>query len=372
MELITDFETFLKEIRPTENQRQDMQTGHKTLRERLRGYEGLKDIYISDFLQGSYKRHTAVRPKGDKKSDVDIIVVTNMREQEYTPQKAMDRFKPFLEEYYKGKYRQQGRSYGITLSYVEMDLVVTSAPSEATKDLYKSAAVTTLFDIVEAADWRLNKLWVDPSERFTAAARQKVEEAKKAEEWKLAPLRIPDREAKKWDDTHPLAQIVFTREKNRVCDGHFVNVVKSLKWWRMENNGDNLRHPKSFPLERLIGECCPTGIASVAKGVTYTLETIVDNYALYANAGLKPTLPDYGVPGHDVFRKVTAEEFKEFYDQAKDGAKLARKALDSTDRTESGDLWRELLGDKFPKPPEEKGAFQKPAAAATPETARFA
>lgn len=38
MELKNDFETFLTGIRPTESQREDMKTGHKTLRERLREY----------------------------------------------------------------------------------------------------------------------------------------------------------------------------------------------------------------------------------------------------------------------------------------------------------------------------------------------
>ena len=32
MELATDFKEFLQEIRPTPKQRQDLQTGHKTLR----------------------------------------------------------------------------------------------------------------------------------------------------------------------------------------------------------------------------------------------------------------------------------------------------------------------------------------------------
>ena len=80
MELENDFATFLADIRPTANQRQNMQTGHETLRERLRADDTLQSILISDFLQGSYRRSTAVRPKNDKRSDVDIIVVTTLSE----------------------------------------------------------------------------------------------------------------------------------------------------------------------------------------------------------------------------------------------------------------------------------------------------
>lgn len=376
MELVNDFEEFLKEIRPTDNQKQDMKNGHTTLRERLRGDKDLSDIYISDFLQGSYRRHTTVRPKGEKKSDVDIIVVTSMSEHEYTPNQALDRFEPFLKKYYEGKYERQGRSFGIKLSYVEMDLVITSAPSETYKNLYKSEAVTTLYNIDEAQDWRLNNSWIDIPSRYAAAARLRLEESKKEEEWKTEPLRIPDRETSRWDDTHPFEQIKVTRDKNSSCNRHFVNVVKALKWWRLEKNGDGLKHPKGFPLERLIGECCLDGITSIARGVTNTLEMIVNKYGAYVELGIKPELPDYGVPTHDVFKRVTPEDFKEFYGQAKEAAKVARQALDSSDQTESANLWRELFGSKFPKSPdkggESKGGFEKPTQVATPPPTRFA
>ena len=122
MELEADFKQFLQEIRPTPDQREGLQTGHKTLRERLNAEEGLKKCFILDFLQGSYRRATAIRPKGDRRSDVDIVVVTKLSENEYNPTQAMDLFKPFLDKYYRGKWRQQGRSFGIELSYVELEL----------------------------------------------------------------------------------------------------------------------------------------------------------------------------------------------------------------------------------------------------------
>ena len=109
MILQSDFAEFLQDIRPTKAMRDDLKTGHQTLRDRLNADEELKKCLVSDFLQGSYKRSTAIRPKGDRRSDVDIIVVTKLSEQEYTPAKAMDVFKPFLDKYYKGKWHPQGR-----------------------------------------------------------------------------------------------------------------------------------------------------------------------------------------------------------------------------------------------------------------------
>lgn len=375
MELKTDFETFLSEIRPTQSQREDLQIGHKTLRERLNADEGLKKAFVSDFLQGSYRRATAIRPKNDRRSDVDIIIVTKLSEAEYTPAKAMDEFKPFLEKHYKGKWKQQGRSFGIELSYVELDLVLTSAPSEAEVGILRSDAVTSDDDIDEAQDWRLHRSWIALSSRERNDARTLLAEAKSEAEWKAKPLRIPDREANIWEWTHPLEQISWTRDKSARTSRHFVSVVKAIKWWRLENH-EEPKHPKGFPLERLIGECCPDGIESVAEGVVKTLEKIVSAYALLVQVGDKPRLPDYGVPTHDVFKRISADDFRKFYEQVKDGAVLARRAFDAEDRTKSGNLWREMFGSKFPKPPEnggsKKAGYTPPTGPAVPGSGRFA
>lgn len=379
MELPTDFAEFLKEIRPTKAMREDLQKGHKTLRDRLNADEELKKCLVSDFLQGSYKRSTAIRPKGEQRSDVDIIVVTKLSEEEYTPAKAMDVFKPFLDKYYEGKWRQQGRSFGIELSYVDLDLVLTSAPSDAEMGILRSEALSADDGLEDDPEWRLHRSWLALDSRYRSDARALMAEAKSEPEWKSQPLRIPDRDANKWESTHPIAQITWTRDKNARTSKHFVNVVKAIKWWRVEKH-EEPKHPKGFPLERLIGDCCPDGIETVAEGVVKTLEEIVSKYAVTVLSGGKPTLPDYGVATHDVFKRITADDFKKFYEQVKDGAALARRALDSQDRTESGNLWRELLGSKFPKPPANGGGggggagrgFTQPSGPAVPGSGRFA
>jgi len=125
----TYFTDFLQDIRLTENQRNDLKRGHSTLRDRLMSDESLSKYIVTTFLQGSYRRSTAIRPVGDKRADVDVIVVTKLDRNSVTPQKAIDLFIPFVEKHYKGKYRVQGRSIGIELSYVDLDIVITSAPS---------------------------------------------------------------------------------------------------------------------------------------------------------------------------------------------------------------------------------------------------
>lgn len=375
MDLKTDFDEFLTAIRPTENQKKNLKTGHSTLRARLKADETVKKVHVSDFLQGSYRRATAVRPNDSRRADVDIVLVTKLSEDEYTPAQAMDLFKPFLDKHYNGKWRQQGRSFGIELEYVELDLVLTSAPSEAEKGILESDAVTSDDDLEEARDWRLNTAWVELSKRQLFESRAQLAQSSSSPEWATEPLRIPDRDANKWEDTHPVEQIRWTRDKNARTNRHFVNVVKALKWWRLEKHPEP-KHPKGFPLERLIGECCPDAVDSVAAGITLTLEKIKSQYKTHADTSGKPDLKDYGVPTHDVFKRISPDDFKKFYDQAVAGAELARRAFDSTDRSESGNLWRELLGNKFPKPPSGGGSknsgYTPPTGPATPGSGRFA
>jgi hypothetical protein len=154
-----------------------------------------------------------------------------------------------------------------------------------------------------------------------------------------------------------------------------VNVVKCIKWWRLEHYAEPA-HPKGFPLERLIGENCPDGIDSVAEGVVKTLEAIVCSYAELLLTKEKPMLPDYGVLSHDVFHRISGEDFCKFYEQVKAGATLSRLALEAQDRTESSNLWRSMFGSKFPAPPGYgsvgKSGFTAPTAPAAPGSGRFA
>lgn len=370
MELSSDFKEFLTKIRPTKDQNEDKKTGHETLRKQLRADEKLAPIIVSDFLQGSYRRATAVRPKEDKKSDVDIIVVTNLSEAKYTPRQALALFEPFVEEHYKGKWQPQGRSIGIELSYVALDLVITSAPSESDAKILRSESVMKDYDIEEAPDWRLHPSWLGLDNRIFEGAGVRLAEAQKEAEWKAQPLRIPDRDANIWEDTHPLEQLRWTVAKNANCNGHFVNVVKAIKWWRLENY-TKPEEPKGFPLERIVGDCCVDGISSVALGIVVTLRSVVDKYA-----GGKPFLADYGVPSHNVLKRVSTEDFAKFYEQAKEGFDLAKRAYESSDRAESGNLWRKLLGEKFPKPPDnggkKSGSFTKREEISVVGTGRFA
>jgi len=338
MELPTYFDDFLREIRMTTAQVADAKRGHRTLRERLEADETLGPLIITTFLQGSYRRATALRPHNGKLADVDVIVVTTLHEADYTPAQVFELFKPFLDKWYKGKWELQGRSIRIELSDVKLDLVPTSAPSEAQRRVFKATASSD--DSVEDLDER-------------GFERLLMMEARAEAQWKREPLRIPDREAKKWEDTHPLEQIRWTWKKNKKCGGHYVNDVKATKWWRSVKVVTPER-PKGYPIEHLVSLSCPDGVESVAKAVTLTLEDIAARYAEDALAKRTPVLSDHGVPANNVMKRVTGDDFAALHAEICKAAKLARRALDSGDIEESANLWRELFGDRFPAPPEKK------------------
>ncbi len=335
MDLPSYFKDFLRDIRLTETQRDELKRGHEILRDRLTSDSLTKNFIQTTFLQGSYRRHTAVRPNTADLADVDVVVVTSIDKNTTTPHAAMKKFQPFMDKYYSDKYEYQSRSIGIRMSTIKLDLVPTSLPPQNYVEFTKGNLRDADFE-----DWD-NGMNRSSYVAFTEAARG----------WQDDPLWIPDRDLKTWEETHPLAQILWTFAKNSSANGHYVNVVKCLKWWRRVTKPEP-KYPKSYPLEHLIGQCCPNGIQSVGEGVTRTLEEIAARYREDVQLNRTPILHDHGVPSHNVFARVSVEDFARFHANISEAAIISRKALDSKGNKESADLWRQLFGSKFPAAPD--------------------
>lgn len=342
------FAEFISNIRPTDAQEDALRDAHRRLRDRLSEYEPLAKYLVSTFLQGSYRRSTAVRPTTGRRSDVDIVVVTRLHESEFEPKDALSLFEGFAKKFYDGKYRIQGRSIGINMSEVDMDLVITSAPSEALTGLLKSDAVAT-DDELEATygDWRLNEDWIRLDRADDVDRIHLLKQAAAKPEWQTNVLRIPNREAAQWEDTHPLEQLQRARDKSKTTNGHFLSVVKAVKWWRYFTN-PNPAHPKGYPLERIVTEYCPDNITSVAEGVTETLSAIA------RQGSTKPFLHNYGT-NEDVLKRISASDYEAFYGETVDAAAAARKAFDEPEASKSAVMWHEFFGPKFPDPPDSDG-----------------
>lgn len=403
MKLEPQFREFLREIRPTDIQQEDWKSGAKTLRNRLAQDPGLKDILEETFLQGSIRRSTAIRPSGGKRPDVDIVVVTNIDYNQTTPHQAMDRFKPFLDKHYKDKWRPQGRSFGIELSHVDMDLVITALPRTvqvvnerqaasiadraALANIYRSAAATSFATLEEDTSWRLNPRWqdsrafsdLDGLNRQLGSVMNEGLKDEVTDLWKNEPLWLPDRDTKTWGRTHPLLQISWTAEKNRNTNKTYLHIVRAIKWWRLEIAEKLPKYPKGYPLEHMVGHLLRDGAdLSTAQGIVEVFESFRDKWLLTARSHQVPQLCDHGVPEHNVLARLSTQDFQDFVEVISGFATLARKAFDSLDASESGKLWQQIFGAEFPLPgpnggDRPAGHFVKPAAAAVPATSdRFA
>jgi hypothetical protein len=368
------FTDFLAEIRLTDSLERACQDKHQELRRHLAADAELSTIIIDAFLQGSYRRRTGVRPlhptDHTEHVDVDLVVVTTLDPEGNSPDRVVARFTPFLDRHYPKRWVPNDRSIKISFedTPVTLDLVITAAPSLVVQEAIKAAGRRRgSGDILTLSRRRLNEVGDILSMREAVSEMRKMAGSA---DWREDYLLIPDRPLRNWVKTHPIQQIIWTEGKNgRRTQGHYVNVVKVVKWWRRRN--DHPEHPKGYPLEHLIGTVCSDGIDSVAEGVTGSLEAIVRTYQPHLLTHQKPVLPDHGVPENDVFRRVSVGDFAGFYRIAQNAANLARQALNAPTVAESASAWRELLGPEFPEPPKDGGFTKRTAATTIASTGRY-
>lgn len=126
MELPSRFKRFLEQIRPSAAHINQLRRGHTNLRRLILRDHELRNHIVTTFLQGSYRRSTAIRAvDGRIGSDVDIVLVTNLDPQAHAPDAVLNRLKPILRPHYPD-LRMQGRSLRVEADDVALDLVLGS------------------------------------------------------------------------------------------------------------------------------------------------------------------------------------------------------------------------------------------------------
>lgn len=332
----TNFVDFVSNINLRQHVKNELMDQYKILMNRLRS-EPIGEHIIAVFLQGSVARDTAIKSINEDKSDIDIVVVTdfvctdnanNTDIYKKSPEQALNAFRPFLNKYYSGKWKKQGRSLGIEMSNCCIDLVPTALPSMEMKKFLR--------EVFSNTDAYSKEMF---SESYVS--QQLVNCSQKNKAWKNDYLMIPDREAKKWDKTHPLEQIRWANEKHGSTNYNYKKVVRSLKWWN--KNFVDIDGIKSYPLEHFIGECCPDNKTFNLERSVY--ESIV---AMAEYSPVKPYMADRGVAEHDVFARVDETNYQEFIKILKVVAKKAKEAYFNEDKKQSSLLWREIFGTEFP------------------------
>lgn len=290
------FNEFLQDIEPSATTKAHAKAAHEGLRAHLQADDEFKGVHVQDFLSGSYKRDTAIRPrkKGDSvdRPDVDIIVVTNHTEDD-DPEEVIS----LLHRALKRKYttcvvRKQARSVGVK-GYYKADMDVVPLIENGTMYL------------------------------------------------------IPDRKQDDWIDTNPPAHTQWTIDTNKAAGGRFKPLVKLMKWWRC-TNPTQYKKPKGFAIECITAQCLDNEEDYYGELFVGTMEAIVEEYALDILLGTVPTIADPGVPGHCVTDGMTGDEFAAFYRKAGETAKVGREALECDDPEKATKKWRKVFGDRFP------------------------
>lgn len=327
MQIPINFERFRSASQPSPQQFDTMTEEHRRLRERLLGDPALKGVVLTTLIQGSHRRGTSLRGTSAHPCDVDIIVVTAMARSSTTAKRASEVFQPFLSRHYPGRFSQRLRSWCITISpEVRLDVVPMARPDS---NAVENALASALF-----REWR-------PGSGATGT----VGAAAAGVDWNRAePLWIPDRKLDQWEQTHPMLLLDWTGQKNDRCNGHFTDVVRAIKWW-WRRIQPQPQYIKGYPLEHIVGECCPNSIASSADGIAVTLESIASRFQTDVAGGRAPTLPARGVLGVNVLRRVDPREFAQFVREASAAAPTARRAINAGTTSETVDLWARLLGD---------------------------
>lgn len=288
------FHEFLHDIEPSATTKSQASSAHSELRSYLENDEDFSVKHEKTFLSGSYKRHTAIRPKifeGETdRPNIDIIVQTLFSLQD-NPQEVVD----FLYKTLKKKYpsiRKQARSVGIETSKADMDVVPLCE--------------------------------------------------------NYGKFYIPDRKQGCWLETNPPRHTSWTEEVNKSSGGRFKPLVKMVKWWRRENPTVGKR-PKGFVIECIVAECMDLEETYYGELFILTLEKIVDKYSMDILLKNIPTIPDPGVPGNSVTTGINFDSFEGFYNKVKANALLGRQALNESDADKATELWKKVFGSRFPK-----------------------
>lgn len=287
------FEEFRRRLELSKTERDDAGRRQKDVRECIR--EGF-DL-STDFLSGSYSRHTKTKPL----KDVDVMFVLGAEERWRRDKPPLEMLLAF-EKCLKAKY---------------------TAPDQVTLG---RRSVTVEFEKNYYPEEHEGKiLSIDAVPAFLLGTEQ---------------YEIPDKETGTWIKTNPRKHREQSTAKNRELDERWVPLVKMAKGWNRAN-GKPVK--PSFLIEVM------------AEGL---VEAPFSNYpdeirSLFAamEATIGQTWPDPAALGPPVSDQMTSDlvvAARKALQDAERKATLARRAEETGRQGEALRIWRDVLGDYFP------------------------
>ena len=284
------FEKFRKRLELSETEKKDAARRQTDVRECIRGGFDIK----TDFLSGSYKRHTKTKPL----KDVDVIFVLGAMEK-------WRRDKPPIETL---------QAFGTCLKkqFSEVEICRRGVTVEFEKIYYPE-------------DHEGKVLSID---------------AVPAIECDGGNYEIPDKVTGTWIKTNPEKHKEQATAKNKELDGRWVPLVKMAKGWNRAN-GKPIK--PSFLIEVMAEELIEAPFS------TYPDEIRNFFAAMEANVGrIWPDPASLGPPVSDQMTPELVTKAKKALQEAQRKATLARRAEETGRQGEALEIWREVLGDYFP------------------------
>jgi len=287
------FEKFRQTLELSPTERSDAARRHTEVRDCIQGGFEIK----TDFLSGSYKRHTKTKPL----KDVDIFFVLGAAEQ-------WRRGKPPIETL-------QAFEACLKKKYTDADQI----------ELCRRA-VTVIFEKSYYSEDHDGKVMsIDAVPAFEASA---------------DVYEIPDKVTGTWIKSNPKKHAEQATAKNAEMDRTWVPLVKMIKGWNRAN-GKPVK--PSFLVEVMLEELVEAPFSSYANEVRNCFATMEANMGRSwpDPAGLGPPVSDQMTPALvDAARKALQE--------AQRKAALAARAEQTGRQGEALRMWREILGDYFP------------------------
>jgi hypothetical protein len=287
------FERFRQRLELSDTEQKDASKRQTEIRECIREGFDLK----TDFLSGSYRRHTKTKPL----KDLDVMFVLGEQEKwrrDKPPVETLEAFEKCL----KKKYADDG----------QVEINRRSVTVEFEKDYY-------------ADDHDGKVLSIDAVPAFECDG---------------GNYEIPDKVTGTWIKTNPDKHREQATAKNKELGGRWVPLVKMAKAWNRTNGGTV---KPSFLVEVMAEDLVEAPFS------TYPDE--IRNLFAAMEANIGRTWHDPAGLGPPVSDQMTADRITEAtkaLQEAQRKATLARRCEETGRQGEALQIWREVLGDYFP------------------------
>jgi hypothetical protein len=284
------FEKFRKKLELGETEKKDAAKRQTDVRECIRSGFDVR----TDFLSGSYRRHTKTKPL----KDVDVVFVLHEGEK-------WRRDKPPIE-------MLQAFEKCLKKEFGEVELCRRAVTIEFEKNYYPD-------------DHEGKVLSIDAVPAFESGS---------------DVYEIPDKVTGKWIKTNPEKHKEQATAKNKELDGRWVPLVKMAKGWNRAN-GKPIK--PSFLIEVMAEE--------LVEGPFSNYPDEVRNFFAGMEVNIGKSWPDPANLGPLVSDQMTPElvtAAKKALQEAQRKAALAARAEQTGRQGEALRIWREILGDYFP------------------------